>query len=213
MTLVVMLLAACSTSVSPSPSVSVGPSPTPRPTPSPAPTPLFSNVPDADLRALIPTEINGAVVVIPPAGSFAVTPGDIGQAAFGDLGDRFSSLVLAYVVNPRLSLYAMRVSGRPARTSDLEPYLGLAAQYVGNASTDLGSWALGDVGGHQVWSRPGDDATRTGSTIYTWASGDYVFLLIGVNTDTNVALITALPGEPAPTPVPSPSAATSPAGG
>lgn len=209
-----IVLAACSTVVDPSPSVAPAtPVPTPRPTATPAPTPLFSNPPDAELRALIPLEAGDATIHVPPDGSFALTPGDIGQAAFGDLGNRFSSVVIAYSVDPRLSLYAMRVDGRPALTANLEPHLPLAGQFVGNASLDLGSWHLKDVGGHLVWTRPGDNATRQGSQIYTWSSGEFVFLMIGVDEEVNVALISALPGEPAPTPSPTPDSSVEPSAG
>ena len=45
--------------------------------------------------------------------------------------------------------------------------------------------------------------------IYTWSSGEFVFLLIGVDDAVNRAIIEQLPGEPAPTPRPSPSASGS----
>ena len=208
-----ILLAACGTVVDPSASVAPAtPIPTPRPTATPAPTPLFSNPHDAALRALIPAEAGGATIHLAADGSFALTPGDIGQAAFGDLGNRFSSLAIAYSVDPRLTLYAMRVDGRPAVTANLEPQLPLAGQFVGNASLDLASWHLKEVGGHLVWTRPGDNATRQGSQIYTWSSGEYVFLMIGVNEEVNVALISALPGERAPTPSPTPDSSAEPSG-
>ncbi|HEX2142141.1 MAG TPA: hypothetical protein VHK28_07725, partial [Candidatus Limnocylindria bacterium] len=41
-----------------------GPSPTPAPTP--PPTPTYTNPPDAELQALIPAEVGGATVTIPP---------------------------------------------------------------------------------------------------------------------------------------------------
>jgi hypothetical protein len=209
--LIGIVLAACGTVVDPSPSVAPATA-TPRPTATPAPTPLFSNPPDAELRALIPLEAGGATIHLAAEGSFALTPGDIGQAAYGDLGSRFRSLAIAYSVDPRLSLYAMRVDGQPALTADLQPILPLAGQFVGNASLDLASWELKDVGGHLVWTRPGDNATRQGSQIYTWSSGEFVFLVIGVNEDVNVALISALPGEPSPTPTPSPDSSVEPSG-
>ena len=62
------------------------------------------------------------------------------------------------------------------------------------------------VAGNQVWTRPEDNATAAGTHIYTWSSGDVVFLLIGVDDAVNRALIEQLPGEPAPTPTPLPSA-------
>jgi hypothetical protein len=42
--------------------------------------------------------------------------------------------------------------------------------------------------------------------IYTWAAGEFVFLLIGVDDAVNRTLVSALPGEAAPTPTPTPSA-------
>ncbi|CAN5175442.1 hypothetical protein BH23CHL9_BH23CHL9_04690 [soil metagenome] len=46
--------------------------------------------------------------------------------------------------------------------------------------------------------------------IYTWSSGEFVFLLIGVDDATNRAVVASLPGESAPTTAPVPSS-TSPA--
>ena len=185
--------------------------PTPEPTPTPAPTPRFTNEPDTALAELIPTEANGVAVVVAPFDEFALTPGDIG-IAFGEIGDRFASLVLAYVPQPRTTLYAMRVDGDPVTTEDLEPHLATAGRYVGIAGLHREPWTLSEAGGHQVWVRPEDDATAAGTMIYTWSSGDLVFLLIGVDDAVNRAIVAALPGEPAPspTPVPSGSAAPSP---
>jgi hypothetical protein len=42
--------------------------------------------------------------------------------------------------------------------------------------------------------------------IYTWSSGEFVFLLIGVDDTVNRAIIEQLPGEPAPSPTPVPAA-------
>ncbi len=193
-----------STAASTAPSVSVEPTPTPMPTPTPAPTPRFTNEPDDELAGLIPSEANGVPVVVAPYGEFALTPGDIG-VAYGDIGDRFASLALAYVEQPRLTLYAMRVDGDPVATDDLEPHLATAGRYVGIAGLDPEAWAAGEAGGHQVWVRPEDNATAAGTMIYTWSSGEFVFLLIGVDDAVNRALIASLPGEPAPTPAPSPS--------
>jgi hypothetical protein len=53
--------------------------------------------------------------------------------------------------------------------------------------------------------RPEDNATAAGTMIYTWSSGEHVFLLIGVDDAVNRAIVGALPGEPAPTPSPAPS--------
>lgn len=212
-----LAVAACSTaetptsseaaSTLPSSSVMVSPTPTPAstPTPTPAPTPKFTNDPDPELAGLIPAIAGGAPVVVAPFDEFALTPGDIG-AAFGEIGNRFSSLALAYVEQPRLTLYAMRVEGDPVTTDDLAPYLARAGRYVGIAGLDPDPWEAGTVGGNRVWVRPEDNATAAGTQVYTWASGDMVFLLIGVDDAVNRAMIEALPGEPAPTPSPAPSA-------
>lgn len=193
-----------STNVSSSARVSPTPTPAPTPTPTPAPTPKFTNEPDPELAGLIPAVAGGAPVVVAPFDEFALTPGDIG-AAFGEIGNRFTSLALAYVEQPRLTLYAMRVEGDPIATDDLEPYLATAGRYVGIAGLDPDPWEAGVVGGNRVWVRPEDNATAAGTQVYTWASGDMVFLLIGVDDAVNRAMIEALPGEPAPTPSPSPS--------
>jgi len=148
-------------------------------------------------------------VVIAPFDEFALTPGDIGFA-YGDIGDRFASLALAYVEEPRLTLYAMRVDGEPVETEDLEPHLAAAGRYVGIAGLDPEPWTPAVVAGNQVWVRPEDNATAAGTFIYTWSSGEVVFLLIGVDDVVNRAIIEALPGEAAPTPGPTRSTAPSP---
>jgi hypothetical protein len=181
------------------------PAATVAPTPSPAPTPRYTNEPDAELAALIPTEANGVPVVVAPFDEFALTPGDIGLA-YGEIGDRFASLALAYVEEPRATLYAMRVDGEEeVATEDLEPHLATAGRYVGISGLDPDPWEAGAVAGTQVWVRPEDNATAAGTMIYTWSSGEFVFLLIGVDDAVNRAIIEQLPGEPAPTPRPSPS--------
>lgn len=195
---------ASATQLPASASVSASPQPTASPTPTPAPTPRFTNEPDAALAALIPTEVAGLPVVIAPFDEFALTPGDIG-IAYGDIGNRFASLALAYIEQPRLTLYAMRVDGDPVATDELEPYLATAGRYVGIAGLDPERWEPGEVAGNLVWVRPEDNATAAGTHIYTWSSGDIVFLLIGVDDAVNRALIQELPGEPAPTPSPAPS--------
>lgn len=216
LTLVIGLAACASTDPSPTPaSVAPTPSPTPvpptpSPTPTPEPTPRFSNLPDEELAALIPTEAAGAQVVVAPFDEFALTPGDVG-AAYGEVGDRFASLVLAYVGSPRTSLYAMRVDGEPVATADLEPYLATAGRYVGIAGLDPEPWKRDVVGGNVVWTRPEDNATALGTHIYTWSSGEFVFLLIGTDDTVNRAIVEQLPGEPAPSPTPDPSASGAPA--
>ncbi len=178
---------------------------TPIPTPTPMPTPRFSNEDDPTLAALIPDEVNGLAVVKPPLTDYAITPGDIGQAAYGELGVRFEALVVAFIRDPRLSLYAVRVDGAPVETEDLEPYLATAGRYVGISGLDSEPWELMDVAGHWVWVRPSDNATLPGTQVYTWAADDVVFLMIGVNEEVNRAMLALLPGEPPPTPTPAPS--------
>ncbi len=216
-----LVLSACSASEtsptpsaaspSPPPSVSVTPSPTsePTPTPTPAPTPRFTNEPDDELAGLIPEALAGVAVIVAPFDEFALTPGDIG-AAYGEIGDRFASLAVAYVEQPRLTLYAMRVEGDPAATEDLEPHLATAGRYVGIAGLDPDPWQEAVVAGNQVWVRPEDNATAAGTQVYTWSSGEFVFLLIGVEDVVNRALIEALPGEPAPSPTAAPSRSADP---
>jgi hypothetical protein len=213
----VLTLGACSTA--PSPSGAAGsssptaaaatPVPTPTPAPTPAPTPRYENERDTELAALIPTEAAGAAITVAPFDEFALTPGDV-AVAFGELGNRFASLVLAYIPQPRTSLYAMRVDGDPVTTDDLEPHLATAGRYVGIAGLDAESWEAAVVGRNQVWTRGEDNATAAGTHIYTWSSGEFVFLLIGVDDAVNRAIVEQLPGEPAPTPTPVPSASTLP---
>jgi hypothetical protein len=195
--------------VSATPSASASTAPSPEPTPSPSPTPRFTNEPDPELAALIPDEVAGIPIVVAPFDEFALTPGDVGTA-YGELGNRFASLAIAYIERPRLSLYAVRVEGEPVTTAELRPHLATAARYVGIAGLDPTPWAAGVVGDTRVWVRPEDNATAAGTHIYTWSSGEYVFLLIGVDDAVNRALIEALPGEPAPTPSPTPTVRTSP---
>jgi len=195
---------AASESGAPAATASLAPTPAPTPTLTPAPTPRFTNEPDAELAALIPSEANGLPVIVAPFEDFALTPGDIGSA-YGEIGDRFASLVIAYVEQPRLTLYAMRVDGEPVATEDLEPHLATAGRYVGIAGLDPEPWSEDVAGGRRVWVRPEDNATAAGTMIYTWSSGEFVFLLIGVDDAVNRAVISALPGEPAPTPSPAPT--------
>lgn len=201
----ILAVAACaSPSPTPTPSPSGPPGPTPTATPTPEPTPRFTNEPDTDLESLIPDEVNGLVVVKPAVTEYGLTPGDVGEAAYGELGARFESLVIAFVRDPRLSLYAMRVDGPAVETADLEPYLETAARYVGIAGLVREPWQMADVGGHEVWVRPSDNATLPGTQVYTWATDDLVFLMIGISGDLNQAMVGLLPGDPAPTPTPVP---------
>ena len=209
-------LSSCSTpQATPEPTVSAlatpteTPAPTSSPSPTPEPTPRYTNEPDPDLATLIPTEAAGAAVVVAPFDEFALTPGDV-AVAFGQIGNRFSSLVLAYVEQPRMTLYAMRVDGPEVTTEELKPHLATAGRYVGIAGLDRKPWESAVVDDKQVWVRPEDNATAAGTHIYTWSSGDVVFLLIGVDDTINRAVIEQLPGEPAPTPTPTPSRSSSP---
>ncbi|HEX2194427.1 MAG TPA: hypothetical protein VHK63_05670, partial [Candidatus Limnocylindria bacterium] len=170
--------------------------PTPTPSPTPVPTPQYTNAPDAALRRLIPERIGGVRVVVPPVDEFAYTPGDVGSA-YGELGLRFTALQVAYVEEPRLSLYAMRVAPPAVTTRELEPYLETAGQYVGIAGLVREPWKLRTIRGRLAWVRPEDNATALGTTIYTWAAGEYVFLMIGVDDGVNRAVFAALPGEDA----------------
>lgn len=187
------------------PPASGTPAPTPTPSPTPLPTPTYTNPADPALTALIPTEIAGVAVQVPPVGDFAYTPGDFGEA-YGDLGLRFTSLQVAYVPRPRsLSLFAARVGPPAVTTAELEPYLPTAGRYVGINGLEREPWELKTIDGRVVWVRPEDNATVLGTMIYTWASDEYVFLMIGVDDTLNMAMFGALPGEAAPSPTPRPS--------
>ena len=175
------------------------------------PTPLFTNVADPELLALIPDTVGEQAITKPPVTEFSVTPGDIGEV-YGEIGLRFIALQLAYVELPRLSLYAMRLREPFATTADLEPYLAEAGRYVGIAGLHREPWRLETVGDKLVWVRPEDDATVAGTHVYTWAAPDgYVFLMIGVDDTLNGGVLAALPGEPPPSPTPRPSGASPPA--
>jgi hypothetical protein len=210
--LLIIGLAAC-TSVSPSPTPSssggLSASPSAQATPlspvTPRPTPAYTNPPDPELVALIPTRLDGATITVPPPSDFAYTPGDFG-VAYGELGLRFRALQVAYVVNPRLSLYVARVEAPFPTTRELELYLETAGQYVGIAGLHREPWHYRRVAGRVTWLRPEDDATVAGTMIYTWAADEYVFLLIGVDDRLNRALFAAMPGEEAPAATPRPSA-------
>lgn len=221
-----LLLAGCSATTEPgpsdelaaSPTLSTAPTASPTPTPTPEPTPTYTNPPDRDLLALIPDVAGGATIAKPSVDQYGLTPGDIG-AVFGDIGLHFRSLALAYIEQPRLSLYAMRLDGPMATTADLEPHLAEIGRYVGIAGLDPEPWSLAVVADREVWARPEDNATAAGTMIYTWIAEDLVFLIIGVDDAVNRDLVAALPGVPAPTPPPSPasvapaaSPAASPAG-
>jgi hypothetical protein len=181
--------------------------PTPTASPTPDPTPRFTNAPDEELTALLPAQVGSLPLVVAPVDSFALTPGDVGLA-FGDVGVQFTSLAIAYVEQPRLTLYAVRADG-PVSNRDLEPHLATAGRYLGIAGLDRAPWELTTVGGSEVWTRGGDDATAAGTVLYTWAVDDLVFLLIGVDDSVNRALVAALPGEPPTVPSPAPSGVTS----
>lgn len=210
-----LILAGC-TSPSPTPSSSPSPIPTAIPTatpePTPLPTPIFSNVPDPTLVALIPTEVAGRAVQIPAITEFGITPGDIGEV-YGEIGVRFRALQLAYMSNPRLSLYAMRLNPPTLTTAELEPYLAAAAEYVGIAGIHREPWTLQTVSGHLVWVRPEDNATLPGTRVYTWAVADLVFLMIGTDEAQNLGMLAGLPGEAPPSPSPVPSSSGGPSAG
>jgi hypothetical protein len=206
LTAVAVLLGACGsqvpTSTSPGSSqpsaVSQPASPTPLPTatplPTPLPTPTYTNPPDRELSRLIPERVAGIRITVPDPREFAMTPGDFGTA-YGDLGLQFTALQVAYVVEPRLSLYVARVSDPHPTTRELEPHLATAGQYVGIAGLHRKEWRYRRIDGRVTWVRPEDNATAAGTMIYTWAADGYVFLLIGVDDGLNRALFKALPGE------------------
>ena len=206
------LLAACGTTqgsptpgqtqaASPSPSLP----PTPTPSPTPEPTPQYTNPGDPRLSALIPTEVAGVAVQVPPVDQFAITPGDFAEA-YGELGLRFTALQVAYVPRPRsLSLFAARVAPPAVTTAALEPYLPTAGRYVGIDGLVRDGWELKTMDGRVVWVRPEDHATALNTMIYTWATGEYVFLMIGVDDEINQAMFAGLPGEAAPSPTPAPT--------
>jgi hypothetical protein len=209
-------LAACGTSTpTPSPSASASGSasvaPTPAPLPTPQPTPRYTNPPDPGLARVIPRRVNGLVVDVPNHSQFAYTPGDM-VPAYGELALRFTALQVAFVEEPRLSLYAARVAGDLPSTRDLEPYLAMAAEYVGIAGLHRKEWKYRRISTRVSWERPEDNATAAGTHIYTWTGGEYVFLLIGTDEQLNRAMFAALPGEraAAPSPSASASAASSP---
>lgn len=181
-------------SVSPSGAASATPQATVAPTTTPQPTPLFTNPPDLELAALIPTRLGGVTVQVPPPAEFAYTPGDVAEA-YGELGLRFTALQVAYVEEPRLSLYAMRISEPFPTTRQLEPYLETAGQYVGIAGLQREPWRYRRIGDRVSWVRPEDNATAAGTMIYTWSGEGFVFLLIGVDERLNRAMLAALPGE------------------
>jgi hypothetical protein len=204
------LSAACGVVPSPSPSATPtlagSPSPlaTASPSPTPAPTARFTNPADPALAALIPKVLLGHPVTIPTVKEFGLTPGDIGLV-YGEIGDRFVTLQVAFIEQPRLSLYAMRMDPPFSTTADLEPYLAAAGEYVGIAGLYRDPWKLTAIGDHVAWVRPGDAATLLGTVIYAWATDGYVFLMTGVNQAQNQAMLQALPGEPPPTPTPRPT--------
>lgn len=205
-------LASCSStpsvpSVVPSPSapvVTADPTPSPTPSPTPMPTPRYTNEPDPGLAALVPERAGGATLVVPPIEEFGLTPGDMSDA-YGELGLRFESLAIAYVAQPRTTLYLMRVDGEAPTTEELEPYLATAGRKVGIAGLDPEPWSLETIGDTIAWARGEDNATAAGTRIYTWTADGVVFLMIGVDDAVNRAILAALPGEPPPTPTPRPS--------
>jgi hypothetical protein len=164
----------------------------------------LGNEPDPELLALIPDTAGGATIFKPGIDQYGLTPGDIGLV-FGDIGPHFQSLAIAFIEQPRLSFFAMRMDEPMATTADLEPDLAEIGRYVGIAGLDPDPWSLAVVAGREVWMRPEDNATAAGTMIYTWIADDVAFLMIGVDDAVNQALIAQLPGGPAPTPTPTPS--------
>jgi hypothetical protein len=211
------LLAACGSTTDPSSSElepagsgpitassSATPSATATPSPTPEPSLSYTNPPDPDLLALIPDAAGGAPIAKPAVADYGLTPGDIGEV-FGEIGRHFRSLAIAYIEQPRLSFYAMRMDGPIATTADLQPHLAEIGRYVGIAGLDPDPWSLAVVADREVWVRPEDNATAAGTMIYTWIADDVAFLIIGTDDSVNQALIAELPGVPAATPTPEPS--------
>jgi hypothetical protein len=195
--------------------VSQTPEATPTALPTPLPTPSYTNPPDPELTAIIPTRVRGIDIEVPRRDQFAYTPGDFGSV-YGELGLRFRSLQVAYVVEPRLSLYVARVDQPLPTTLSLEPYLATAGQYVGIAGLHREPWRFRRIADRVTWVRPEDDATLAGTYVYTWAADEFVFLMIGNDDTFNRAVFAALPGEsrdratPAATPSTDASAEASP---
>jgi hypothetical protein len=177
-----------------SPSASAAPTATPLPTA--APTPSYTNPPDAWLARIIPKRIAGKTIDVPSHSQFAYTPGDM-VPAYGDLALHFTALQVAFIEDPRLSLYAARVEGELPSTRQLAPYLATAGEYVGIAGLHRKEWKYRTIAGRVTWVRPEDNATAAGTMIYTWTGDEYVFLLIGTDDRLNRALFAALPGEKA----------------
>jgi hypothetical protein len=171
-------------------------SPSPTGPATPQPTPRYTNPPDAGLARIIPGRVAGIRVNVPVHSQFAYTPGDM-VPAYGDLALRFTSLQVAWIDDPRLSLYVSRVEGELPTTRRLAPYLATAGEYVGIAGLHRKEWKYRTIGGRVAWVRPEDNATAAGTMIYTWTGGQYVFLLIGTDDRVNRALFAALPGEKA----------------
>ena len=187
------------TRATPSPTPSVAPTParTPRPSPTPTATPTYTNIPDPELRAIIPENVDGSTVVVPE--EVSLTPGDVGTV-FGEHGARFRSLVIGFTEEPRLTVFAMRIEPPRVATLQLRRHLPEIGQYLGISELDPEPWELVGVAGTEVWVRGGDEATSPGTQIYTWAQDDVVFLLIGTDEDHNRAMISALVAAlPAPT--------------
>ena len=149
-------------------------------------------------------------MVVAPFDEFALTPGDI-AVAYGEIGNRFASLALAYVERPRTD--AVRHARRRRAGRDRGPraaprHRGPLRRHRRASTPTRGRPTV--VAGNRVWTRPEDNATAAGTHIYTWSSGEFVFLLIGVDDAVNRAIIEQLPGEPAPTPSPRQSPTGSP---
>lgn len=173
---------------------SMTPATTPSPLPTPLPTPTYTNPADPGLVGVIPTRVRGTHINVPRRDQFAYTPGDFGSV-YGELGLRFKSLQIAYVEEPRLTLYVARVEDPQPTTRSLEPYLASSAQYVGIAGLHRKPWRYRRIADRATWVRPEDNATLAGTFVYTWTGGEFVFLMIGNDDTFNRAVFAALPGE------------------
>ena len=142
---------------------SQAPEATPSPLPTPLPTPSYTNPADPQLVAIIPTRVRRIDIQVPPARPVRRSRPATSAPSYGELGLRFRSLQVAYVVEPRLSLYVARVDPPLPTTRSLEPYLATAGQYVGIAGLHRKPWRYRSIGDRVAWVRPEDDATLAGT--------------------------------------------------
>ena len=107
---------------------------------------------ELDAAGLAVRVYGGALPASPAVADYGLTPGDIGEV-FGEIGRHFRSLAIAYIEQPRLSFYAMRMDGPIATTADLQPHLAEIGRYVGIAGLDPDPWSLAVVADRD-WFHP-----------------------------------------------------------